>query len=248
MPRRFHAPAATQRRASCFGATRIVRRVLERRTGLPPSVSAWSSSAQSLLPRSRLRRGSASGRLSRPLASPRASDPVPVVRMSEMRLARAKALYESGRLHDALRALEAIDRGDPLRRDADTLVGVDSERAPRHVAHRTSRRGGRPMKCPKCDYLGFETGDRCKNCGYDFSLACRLGSARSGSAAARTGVEPSRRRPLAESARGAARLGPAGDDVVNRVRSVGGDVAGLHPPAVPQRHRACARAGAGDSR
>ena len=26
------------------------------------------------------------------------------------------------------------------------------------------------MKCPKCNYLGFETGDRCKNCGYDFSL------------------------------------------------------------------------------
>jgi uncharacterized RDD family membrane protein YckC len=31
------------------------------------------------------------------------------------------------------------------------------------------------MKCPKCDYLGFETGDRCRNCGYDFSL---LASAR----------------------------------------------------------------------
>ena len=28
------------------------------------------------------------------------------------------------------------------------------------------------MKCPKCSYLGFETGDRCKNCGYDFSLMC----------------------------------------------------------------------------
>jgi len=27
------------------------------------------------------------------------------------------------------------------------------------------------MKCPKCEYLGFETGDRCKNCGYDFSLS-----------------------------------------------------------------------------
>ena len=27
------------------------------------------------------------------------------------------------------------------------------------------------MKCPKCDYLGFDTGDRCKNCGYDFSLS-----------------------------------------------------------------------------
>jgi uncharacterized RDD family membrane protein YckC len=27
------------------------------------------------------------------------------------------------------------------------------------------------MKCPKCGYLGFETSDRCRNCGYDFSLA-----------------------------------------------------------------------------
>jgi uncharacterized RDD family membrane protein YckC len=26
------------------------------------------------------------------------------------------------------------------------------------------------VKCPKCNYLGFETGDRCRNCGYDFSL------------------------------------------------------------------------------
>lgn len=26
------------------------------------------------------------------------------------------------------------------------------------------------MKCPKCGYLGFETGDRCRNCGHDFSL------------------------------------------------------------------------------
>jgi uncharacterized RDD family membrane protein YckC len=26
------------------------------------------------------------------------------------------------------------------------------------------------MKCPKCLYIGFETGERCKNCGYDFSL------------------------------------------------------------------------------
>jgi uncharacterized RDD family membrane protein YckC len=27
------------------------------------------------------------------------------------------------------------------------------------------------MKCPKCGYLGFEHVDRCRNCGYDFSLA-----------------------------------------------------------------------------
>jgi uncharacterized RDD family membrane protein YckC len=27
------------------------------------------------------------------------------------------------------------------------------------------------MKCPKCGYLGFEHVDRCRNCGYDFSLS-----------------------------------------------------------------------------
>ena len=26
------------------------------------------------------------------------------------------------------------------------------------------------MKCPKCSYLGLDNGDRCKNCGYEFSL------------------------------------------------------------------------------
>lgn len=34
------------------------------------------------------------------------------------------------------------------------------------------------MKCPKCGYLGFETGDRCKNCGYDFSLMADAASDR----------------------------------------------------------------------
>jgi uncharacterized RDD family membrane protein YckC len=29
------------------------------------------------------------------------------------------------------------------------------------------------MKCPKCGYLGFEPVDRCRNCGYDFSLLVR---------------------------------------------------------------------------
>src|SRR5438309_1273495 len=37
--------------------------------------------------------------------------------------------------------------------------------------------GEPPVKCPKCDYLGFETGDRCKNCGYDFSLVSVVESA-----------------------------------------------------------------------
>jgi uncharacterized RDD family membrane protein YckC len=26
------------------------------------------------------------------------------------------------------------------------------------------------MKCPKCQYIGFDTGDRCRNCGYEFAL------------------------------------------------------------------------------
>jgi uncharacterized RDD family membrane protein YckC len=26
------------------------------------------------------------------------------------------------------------------------------------------------MKCPKCQYISFDTGDRCRNCGYEFSL------------------------------------------------------------------------------
>ena len=27
------------------------------------------------------------------------------------------------------------------------------------------------MKCPKCQYFSFDSGDRCRNCGYDFSLS-----------------------------------------------------------------------------
>src|SRR5690349_5049450 len=27
------------------------------------------------------------------------------------------------------------------------------------------------MKCPKCGYLGFDEAERCRNCGYDFSLS-----------------------------------------------------------------------------
>ena len=32
------------------------------------------------------------------------------------------------------------------------------------------------MKCPKCQYISFDSGDRCRNCGYDFSLAESAGS------------------------------------------------------------------------
>jgi hypothetical protein len=58
------------------------------------------------------------------VGAPRANDPLPIVRPAEMRLARAKELYEGGRFHDALRLLDAIDRGDALRGDADTLTAA----------------------------------------------------------------------------------------------------------------------------
>lgn len=54
----------------------------------------------------------------------RTGDSLPVVRRAEIQLARAKALFENGRAHDALRLLESIDRGDPLRADADALTSA----------------------------------------------------------------------------------------------------------------------------
>jgi uncharacterized RDD family membrane protein YckC len=33
------------------------------------------------------------------------------------------------------------------------------------------------MRCPKCHYISFESGQRCRNCGYDFSLAVESRSA-----------------------------------------------------------------------
>jgi hypothetical protein len=57
-------------------------------------------------------------------AHPRTDDLLPVVRSAEIRLAQARALFENGSPHDALRLLESIDRGDPLRPDADMLTAA----------------------------------------------------------------------------------------------------------------------------
>jgi hypothetical protein len=50
-----------------------------------------------------------------------AVEPLPVVRTSELAVARARSLYADGRLRDALRALERIDVADPMRPEADRL-------------------------------------------------------------------------------------------------------------------------------
>jgi hypothetical protein len=56
------------------------------------------------------------------------AEPLPVPRASEQALARARTLFERGRLREALQALAPIRTDDPLRRDADLLL-ADIERA-----------------------------------------------------------------------------------------------------------------------
>ena len=64
----------------------------------------------------------------RPIAEPptevRAAEPLPVVRVSELRMARAMELHQSGRLRDALRLLEEVGMADPLRPQADRLAAA----------------------------------------------------------------------------------------------------------------------------
>jgi len=48
-------------------------------------------------------------------------EPLPVPRSSETALDRARALFESGKLHDALRAVDLVRPTDPLRAEADKL-------------------------------------------------------------------------------------------------------------------------------
>ncbi len=63
-----------------------------------------------------------------PVATPQADavrpEPLPIVRTSELQLARAKALYEGGKLKDALFMLDRINRTDPLKPEADRLRAV----------------------------------------------------------------------------------------------------------------------------
>jgi tetratricopeptide (TPR) repeat protein len=59
--------------------------------------------------------------VSAPAVSAQPAEPLPIVRGSELRLARARELYENGRLRDALRLLDGVSAGDPSRAAADLL-------------------------------------------------------------------------------------------------------------------------------
>jgi tetratricopeptide (TPR) repeat protein len=50
-----------------------------------------------------------------------AAEPLPVPAAAEISLARARRLYDEGRLRDALSALQRIGQGDPLKAEADEL-------------------------------------------------------------------------------------------------------------------------------
>ena len=97
-------------------------------------------------------------------------EPLPIVRDGERRIDRAQVLRDAGRLREALRELDVVELGDPLRPQADRLRSEIQHVLLSSSLKQASAGGAVAMKCPKCDYLGFETGDRCKNCGYDFSL------------------------------------------------------------------------------
>jgi tetratricopeptide (TPR) repeat protein len=65
---------------------------------------------------SELQRGTPVG-----VPQPAPEEPLPVVRAAETALARARVLYADGRLRDALRAVDRINPGDPVRVEADRL-------------------------------------------------------------------------------------------------------------------------------
>lgn len=74
------------------------------------------------------------------------------------------------------------------------------------------------MRCPKCQYLAFEASDRCRNCGYDFSLSVE--------------AEP----PPAELAiRSDHEVGPLADLVIrDRASETGNRSAGHEPARLPR--------------
>jgi len=100
------------------------------------------------------------------------------------------------------------------------------------------------VKCPKCGYLGFDSGERCRNCGYDFSLV----SQPAGRSGRNTPPQTPGRLPLRDPrlARGARyRQSPPGAEGADRSLAqlpegtpvdlplFGGDVPVLPPPRAP---------------
>jgi hypothetical protein len=71
-------------------------------------------------------------------------EPLPIPTVAEVSLTRARALHASGRLHDALAALDSIRRGDVLRREADDLRAA-IQRQLLEAAHANAVRSNAPQ-------------------------------------------------------------------------------------------------------
>jgi uncharacterized RDD family membrane protein YckC len=102
------------------------------------------------------------------------------------------------------------------------------------------------VKCPKCGYLGFDSGGRCKNCGYDFSLVEQSGGSPGRSAAPVSAADLPGRDPRVARGSRYRRGSPApGDNGVDRALAAlpegtpadlplfRGDVPVLPPPRAP---------------
>lgn len=94
------------------------------------------------------------------------------------------------------------------------------------------------MKCPKCGYLGFEQVERCRNCGYDFSLSQPVTLPELSMRHEATEVNPLDDLTLIDSAppRESARFAGAMDVDLGRLLGEG-DPAPAPTPAVPRRPR-----------
>ena len=86
------------------------------------------------------------------------AEPLPIVRTADILLDHARSCMRVGHLHDALRLLDRIGIADPVRADADRLradIQRDLLAAASAGIARDNGYGDAPVKCPKCDYLGF---------------------------------------------------------------------------------------------
>jgi hypothetical protein len=73
------------------------------------------------------------------------AEPLPTVRASDVALARARALFETGHAADAMQLLTTIPAADPNRADADRLL-ADIQRALLSAAGLSSEPAARPVR------------------------------------------------------------------------------------------------------
>ena len=92
-------------------------------------------------------------------------------------------------------AIRYARRRPPARRYPAAVPRHCSGRAAAAPVSRAATPAPARMKCPKCGYLGFETTERCRNCGYDFSLSQHASAPRRNCRCTRW-TAPARRSPI----------------------------------------------------